>query len=198
MILESRPGMLLVEEAATGRQAVELARKLRPDVVVMDIGMTDLNGVEATRQILSDNPNVRVVALSAHGDRHYVLSMLDAGARAYVLKDNAAMELVRAIEAAMQGKTYLTAEVTDAVVDSYTRRLYPSQASAFSILGGREREVLQLIAEGLSSVEASTKLHISSRTVDSHRRNIMKKLDIHSVAELTKYALREGITQLDD
>ena len=187
----------VVAEADDGRKAVELARKLYPDVVVMDIAMPDLNGMEATRQILADNPNVEVIALSAYVDRRYVMGMLDAGATAYVLKANAGDELIRAIEAVLAGKRYLTPEAADTVVDSYTRRPLPTQQLALTELRPREREVLQLLAEGHSSPSIARALHISVRTVEAHRRNIMHRLDLHSIAELTKYAVREGLTELE-
>lgn len=196
-ILQRQQDMEVVAEAENGRQAVELARRVRPDVVVMDIAMPELNGMEATRQVLADNPDAKVIALSAYADRRYVLGMLDAGAKAYVLKSNAGDELVRAIQAVHAGKRYLTPEVADTVVDSYTRRLLPADDRAATELSPREREVLQLLAEGHSSPQIARKLHISNRTVEAHRRNIMRTLDLHSIADLTKYAVREGLTELD-
>ena len=197
LVLARREDLEVVAEADDGREAVELVRELRPDVVVMNIAMADLSGMEATRQILAHNPDVKVIALSAYADRRYVLGMLDAGAKAYVLKANAGDELIRAIEAALAGKRYLTPEAADTVVDSYTRRLFPTDDSAATELGPREREVLQLLAEGHNSPSIARALHISVRTVEAHRRNIMRRLDLHSIAELTKYAVREGLTELE-
>lgn len=195
-VLEAEEGYEVVGEALDGRKAVEMARTLKPDVVVMDIGMPDLNGVEATRQILADHPSAHIVALSTHTDKRYVLAMLEAGASAYVLKVSAYDELRRAISAVTDGKHYLSPDVASVVVEAGIAASSAPQASAYSALGAREREVLQLLAEGHSSPEIAKRLHISPSTVETHRRNIMKKLDVHSVAELTKYAVREGLTPL--
>ena len=195
-VLESEEGYEVVGEALNGRAAVEMARSLKPEVVVMDIGMPDLNGVEATRQIRAENPGVRVAALSTHTDKRYVLAMLDAGASAYVLKVSAYDELQRAISAVIEGKHYLSPDVAGVVVEAGLTSTSTPQPTAYSTLGAREREVLQLLAEGHSSPEIAKQLHISPSTVETHRRNIMKKLDVHSVAELTKYAVREGLTPL--
>jgi len=197
LILNQQPELKVVAEAENGRMAVELASRLSPDVVVMDISMTDMNGMDATRRIIGENPDIKVVALSIHTDQRCVLGMLEAGASGYVLKAASGHELVQAIRAAVRQKTYLSPDVAGTVVGSYVRRHYPLAGSAHSILGNREREVLQLLAEGNSTPDIARKLHISIRTVETHRRNIMKKLDIHNVAMLTKYAIREGLTQLD-
>jgi DNA-binding NarL/FixJ family response regulator len=196
LILQGHADMVVVGEASDGRQAVELARRLSPDVVVMDIAMADLNGLEATRQILAQNENIKVIGLSAYADRRYILGMLDAGARGYILKADAATELVRAIEAAMQNQRYLPPEIAETVINGYTQHLPAGEPQPS--LGAREREVLQLLAEGHSSPQIGHKLHISVRTVETHRRNIMRKLALHSVAELTKYAIREGMIRLEE
>jgi len=196
-ILDSEPGVEVVGEAGDGRGAVEMARTLAPDVVVMDIGMHGLNGVEATRQIKADHPEVKVLALSTYSDRSYVLSMLEAGASGYVVKAAAFDEMRRAVQTVAKGKHFLSPDITGLVVDTHVREPSPAGGSAKNALGAREREILQLLAEGHSSPEIATRLHISTSTVDSHRRNIMRKLDVHSVAELTKYAVREGLTPLD-
>ena len=188
--------MEIIGEAGSSRAALELVDRLRPDVVVMDIGMPDINGMEATRQILAAHPRVRVIALSAYGDGRHVLGMLQAGAWGYVVKDAAGEDLVRAIRAAHQGKKYLSPEVAGVVVDDYVAR-QPAAASAYHALGGKEREVLQLLAEGKSSKQIAAELHVTVRTVESHRWNVMKKLGLHSLADLVKYALREGLTELD-
>jgi DNA-binding NarL/FixJ family response regulator len=163
----------------------------------MDIGMPDLNGVDATRQIKAQSPGIKVIALSMYADRGYVLGILEAGASGYVLKSGAYDELQRAVKAVMQGKTYLSPDIAQMVVDARVRASSQADASTQDRLGPREREIVQLLAEGHSSPEIARKMHISTRTVETHRRNIMKKLGLHSVAELTKYAIREGLTALD-
>jgi DNA-binding NarL/FixJ family response regulator len=194
LIIGRHQDIEVVAEAENGRKAVSLARQLQPDIVVMDIAMADLNGMEATRLILQDNPHVKVVALSAYADRRYVAGMLDAGASGYVLKANAGDELVQAIREVLQNKKYLTPEVAEVIGRQHS---IPRGFSTQAILSARERQVLQLLAEGKSSKEIAMPLHISVKTVETHRRNIMKKLGLHSVAELTKYAICEGLTQLD-
>ena len=194
-ILSKERDVEVVGEAADGRSAVELARKLAPDVVVMDVGMEGLNGIEATRQIRALGPKTRVIALSTHSDRRYVIGMLEAGAAGYLVKVSAYDELRQAVRAVASGRTYLSPQIAEHVVGD---RVAGSPAGASkALLGAREREVLQLIAEGHRSPEIARRLHISEYTVETHRRNIMQKLDLHSVAELTRYAIREGITHLD-
>ena len=187
----------VVGEANDGHAAVEMAGRLVPDVVLMDIGMYGLNGVEATRRIKAENPNVKVIALSTYSDKRYVLSMLEAGASGYVLKAAAVDEMCRAVRAVAEGKRYLSPDVAGVVVDARFQAPAEPDAPLSSTLGSREREVLQLLAEGHSSPEIARRLHIAASTVETHRRNIMRKLDVHSVAELTKYAIREGLTSLD-
>ncbi|HBZ71791.1 MAG TPA: DNA-binding response regulator [Deltaproteobacteria bacterium] len=195
-ILEREPSLAVVGEAASGRDAVVLTRALRPDVVIMDVAMKDLNGIEATRQIRAERPEAKVVALSSHSDRRYVAAILAAGASGYVLKANAYDELRRAVDAATQGKSHLSAEVAGAVIET-ALAVRPPAGSAYGTLSAREREVLQLLAEGHTSSEIGGHLHLSTSTVETHRRNLMGKLGIHSVAELTKYAVREGLTSLE-
>ena len=190
LLLANEKDMKVVGAVTDGRVAQELVATLHPDVVVMDINMPGMNGIEATRRLLHEHPKTRVVALSAFTHKQYVLEMLEAGAAAYIVKENAGAELVRAIRAVVKGQKYLCAEVSAAVVDN-TGHLH---MKGIQQLGPREREVLQLLAEGGSSPEIAKRLFISTSTVDVHRRNIMKKLDLHSVAELTKYAVRNGIT----
>lgn len=199
MLLEQQPDMEVVAEADDGRDAVELARKHQPQIVVMDIGLPDLNGLEATRQILRNVPNTKVIALSVHSDKRYVVEMLNAGASGYLVKNSASDELVRAIESTIQGRTFLSPEITDIVVNKALRRSSggASDASAFMVLTPREREVLQLLAEGRTSKQIAEELQMSVRTVETHRRDIMRKLEIRNVANLTKYAIREGLTTLD-
>jgi two-component system NarL family response regulator len=193
-ILERENDVNVVGEAASGRAALELARTLAPDVVVMDVAMQDQNGIEATRQIRAACPNVKVLALSSHSDARYVTAMLEAGACGYVLKANAYDDLRRALDAARLGRSYLCADVTESVVGASLRG---AGAAPVVQLSGREREVLQLLAEGLSSPEISQRLFVATSTVETHRRNIMRRLGIHSVADLTKYAIREGLTSLE-
>jgi DNA-binding NarL/FixJ family response regulator len=160
----------------------------------MDVAMPDLNGIEATRQIVAELPGVKIIALSMHDDRRFVLNMLKAGAAGYMLKDSAFTDLAKAIRVVMSGKTYLSHEVTDIVVKDYVSSSQPAESSAFHLLSPREREVLQLLAEGKTSAQIGENLHISVKTVETHRQQIMIKLKIRSVAELTKYAIREGLT----
>ena len=197
-LVEKETGFQVVAEADNGKDTVTLAHKHMPHIVVMDVAMPDLNGIEATRQILKRDPGIRVIALSGHLDRHLVTEMLKAGASAYVLKQTAYEELVRAIEHVMQGRTYLSPAVTQAVVDSYVRcSAQPHGNPAFATLTSREREVLQQLTEGRSTKEMADALSVSLKTIETHRRNIMEKLHLFSVAELTKYAIREGVTSLD-
>jgi two-component system NarL family response regulator len=196
-ILDREEHVEVVGEAASGRAAVELARTLAPDVVVMDVAMKDLNGIDATRQIRAECPDVKVLALSSHSDSRYVSAILDAGASGYVLKANAYDDLLRALEAAYRGKSYLCPDVTQAVVGASLRGKGSPVGSVHDALSQREREVLQLLAEGLTSPQIGKRLFVATTTVDTHRRNVMRKLGIHSVADLTKYAIREGLTPLD-
>ena len=195
-LLACEPGFEIVGEAADGRTALSLIRTLSPNVVIMDIEMPDLNGIEATRQIKSEFERVKVIALSTHFDRRYVSHMLDAGASAYVPKMDAHDELVRAVRAVSAGRTYLSPEVAGFVVERYGDGK-GGDDSAYSRLSAREREVLQLVAEGKSSPATAKLMHISIKTVETHRRNIVQKLDVHGTAELTKYAVREGLTSLE-
>lgn len=210
-LLESQPDLEVVAEASDGRQAVEMARDLSPDVVVMDVAMPQLNGIEATRQLANGGGGMKIVALSMHSDRRFVSEALKAGASGYVLKDGAFEELITAIRSVVSERVYLSPRVAGVVVEDYVRRLpdrggdgaHPGQQeqaprrSAFDTLTPREREVLQLMAEGYATKEVAHRLHVSVKTVETHRRQIMEKLDMHSVAELTKYAIREGLTALD-
>ncbi len=195
-LLEKHSDIAVLGEAEDGREALQLARKLSPDVVVMDIAMPELNGIEATRQILSEYPGIKIVALSMHSDKRFVSEMLKAGASAYLLKDCAFEELITAIRTIMKGKIYLSPGIAGVVLADYIRDDRKSEQSVFSQLSDREREVLQLMAEGKSTKEVAAHLNVSIKTVETHRTNIMTKLDIHSIAELTKYAIREGLTSL--
>lgn len=197
-LLEKHSEVEVLAETDNGREAVKLARNLAPDVVVMDVAMPDLNGIDATRQILSENPKVKVIALSMYSKRQFIVKMLEAGAVGYLLKDCAFQELANAIRTVTNGDIYLGQQVSSVAVQDYVNRLRDKKTDEKSQLSQREREVLQLIAEGLLTKEIAQKLNISGKTVETHRRNIMKKLEIDRVADLTKYAIREGITFLDN
>ncbi|MBN2315909.1 MAG: response regulator transcription factor [Sedimentisphaerales bacterium] len=192
--LQQQENMEVVGEAKDGLTTVELARELSPDLIVMDIGMPDLNGIEATREILREYPEMKVIGLSMHSGKRFITEMFKAGAKGYLPKDCEFDELLEAIQAVMDGKTYLSLSITGVVVDNYVRTSPESQSSAFSVLTPREREVLQLMAEGNSTKQIGLRLHISPKTVEAHRLRIMNKLDIDNVAQLTKYAIQEGLT----
>jgi DNA-binding NarL/FixJ family response regulator len=195
-LLENQPDMEVVGEAEDGRTALELVRELLPDVVIMDITMPNLNGVEATRHITSEFPQVKVIALSIHSNSRFVADMLEAGAKGYILKECLFDELVQAIQAVIAGDGYLSSRITGIVVDGYVNRMATVADSPLLTLTSRERQVLQFVAEGKSTKQIALELHVSTKTVEANRRQIMQKLDIHSVAELTKYAVREGLTPL--
>lgn len=196
LLIDDQPDMEVVAEAKDGRQIVELVREHRPDIVLMDIGMPHLNGIEATRQIRETYPQTRVLALSMHSDKRMVSGMLAAGACGYLLKDCDFSEIAQAIRVVAAQRTYLSPRVADVVVEDYIQRVSGDQPSAFTILTPREREVLQLLAEGGATKTIASQLHISVKTVETHRRQIMEKLNLFTVADLTKYAIREGLTSL--
>jgi two-component system response regulator NreC len=196
-LLEGQPEMEVIGEADTGRMAVNLTAKLSPDAVVMDIGMPDLNGIEATRQITAENPNVKVIALSMHSDKRFVAGMLKAGAEGYLLKDCAFDELIQAIQSVTLGHIYLSPKITGVVVDDYRRAISGTYTSPVSLLAPREREVLQLLAEGKSTKEIAAHLFVSVKTIETHRHRIMDKLNIHTIPDLVKFAIREGLTSLE-
>ena len=196
-LLERQPEMEVIADTDDGRKSIELVRELLPDIVIMDITMPGLNGIEATRQIIAEFPDVKVIALSIHSKRRYVADMLSAGATGYILKECLFDELVQAIKAVAAGGRYLSPRITDVVVSDYVKRLSASADSPFEALKTREREVLQLVAEGKSTKQIALELHVSTKTIEANRRQIMEKLNIHSVAELTKYAVREGLTTLE-
>lgn len=195
-LLQERPDMEVVGEAENGREAVKLASELSPDLVIMDVTMPDLNGIDATRIITSGSNNTKVIALSMYSDKQFVQGMIQAGASGYLLKDCAFEELVNAIQAVIQGNTYLSPGIAGIVVQDYLNKLTTDRSSAGTVLTNREREVLQLIAEGKSTKEIAARLGVSVKTIETHRRQIMEKLGIFSIAELTKYAIREGLTSL--
>ncbi len=193
-LLNDELGMEFVGEAEDGRTAVQLARELKPNVVVMDIAMPNLNGIEATRQIVHELPGVKVIALSERLDRRSVLEMLKAGASGYVPKQCAFKELVLAIQNVVSNQTYISPQISGTVVEGYLHRSAEHDDSAYSVLTPREREVLQLITEGKSTKVIAKELYVSPKTIDWHRSQLMKKLGVQSVAELVKYAISEGLT----
>jgi DNA-binding NarL/FixJ family response regulator len=193
-LIEKESDIKVVAEAAGGRTAVRLAKEVSPDVVIMDITMPDLNGIEATQQILSEAPNIKVLALSMHSDDFFVDSMLKARASGYLPKDCATKELVQAIRAVVGGETYLSPKVAGIVVQGYRRVMSESQPTGASELTSREREVLQLVAEGETSKKIAARLQVSVKTVEAHRQQIMDKLNIRTIAGITKYAIQKGIT----
>ena len=194
LVVDQQPDLSVVGEADDGRQAVELARSLQPDVVVMDIGMPNLNGIEAARQIGEMDPGAAVVMLSMHSDEGYVLRALSAGARAYLLKDSATTDLVQAIRAVVEGKSFFSPAVSKVLLQDYMRKLQRSGAEdSYDLLSPREREVLQLVAEGKSNKEIASLLNLSVYTVETHRAKIMQKLNLKGVPELILYAVRKGI-----
>ena len=196
-LIESQPGWRVVGEAATGREAVAQARRLRPHVVVLDFSMPDLNGIEAARQIIAEEPQVKILTLSMHSDSRYVKEVFKVGAAGYLLKECAFEELANAIYTVAADQIYLSPRITHVVINDYLSKLPIAKASVFSVLTAREREVLQLLAEGKTTKEIAFSLELSVKTVEAHRQKIMEKSDIHSVAELTKYAIREGLTSLE-
>jgi DNA-binding NarL/FixJ family response regulator len=195
--LLEREGFQVVGEAEDGRAAVKLAKQLQPDIVITDIGMPGLNGVEATRQICAEAPGAKVLALSMHAESRFVIGILEAGASGYLLKDAAFEELSAAIHVLLKDQIYLSPAIAGVVVERSLRRLDTDPRPSQAKLSKREHEVLQLIAEGKSTKEIAALLFVSVKTVETHRKQIMDKLGIYTVAELTKYAIREGVTFLD-
>ncbi len=196
LLLERERDFEVLAEADNGRTAVSMVKKLRPDLVIMDISMPDMNGIEATQKIISENPKTQVIALSMYSDKRFVEGMFKAGVSGYLLKNCIARELVTAIRLIAEGQIYLSPKIAGTVVEGYLSNLSKGKYNTGPTLTPREREILQLISEGLSSKEISDKLHVSPKTVDAHRHNIMEKVGVRSIAELTKYAIREGLTSL--
>jgi two-component system, NarL family, response regulator NreC len=195
-LLAPQPDFEVVGETADGPETLKETFKLKPDVVLMDIGMPNLNGFEATRQIKKKLPEVKVLFLTMYQDDEYVLQALHSGASGYVLKDVAVEELVTAIRAVNNDQYYLSPSISRTVIDAYLRKTEKGEKEPSELLTAREREIVQLIAEGYTNKEIAAKLFISVKTVDAHRSHIMEKLDIHDVAQLVKYAIRKGITDL--
>jgi DNA-binding NarL/FixJ family response regulator len=193
-LLKEYPDMEVVGEAADGKNALNLVKELSPDMVIMDISMPDLNGIEATRKILADYPHIKVMALSMHYDKHFVSEIFKAGASGYLLKDCAFDEMAHAIRMIIDNKTYVNSQIASLVVESLMSDSPRSHNKhAFSLLTEREKEVLQLIAEGKSTKQIASNLNVSTKTIESHRRQVMGKLNIRNIADLTKYAIREGL-----
>lgn len=198
LIIDQTDDMKIVGQACDGHEGIELARKLKPDVVLMDISMPGLNGIEATKEIVSENPDIKILALSAYCNRRFVKDMLKAGASGYALKDTMADELIYAIKSVHAGRRYLSEKVTKLIVDDYAQG--GSSDSAEELLDKlttKERELLQLIAENKTTKEAAKLLHVSVKTIEARRLNIIKKLGVSGTAELTKIAIREGLTSID-
>jgi DNA-binding NarL/FixJ family response regulator len=195
--LSQEKDMQVVAEADTGRSAVRLASKLKPDIILMDVSMPDLNGIEATRQIRKAHPAIHIIALSMHSEKQYVLSMIQSGARGYLLKTSLFEDLLKAIRTIIAGNVFLSSEITEHIVKSAISPYDESAFSAFMTLTPREREILQMIAEGKTNTYIGEQLFISKKTVDSHRLHIMKKLNLDSIPALTKFAVKHGITSLD-
>jgi len=194
LLLESVPEFQVIADAADGRDAVSLAEQHRPDVVVMDVAMPILNGIEAARQITGKLPGAAVVFLSMHGDESYVLRALKAGARAYLLKDSAEYDLIQAVKAVSEGKAFFSPAISKMLVEDYMRQLQERGVEdSFELLTTREREVLQLLAEGKNNKDVAALLNLSLYTVETHRSNIFQKLNLHSQAELILYAIRKGV-----
>ena len=197
LLFESQPDFQVVAEAESGRSALELTKKHLPEVVIMDVSMPGLNGIEATKLICNAHPSIKVIGLSVHINKQYILGMLKAGASGYLLKSCSWDEIVKAIRAVMQNRIYLSEGIDDILIKDYMELLSKEDNSAYSVLSDRECEVLQLLAEGKTCKEIAFTLNLSSKTVDVFRFKIMKKLGLNSIAELTKYAIREGIISLE-
>lgn len=195
--LQGESDMVIIGQAENGYEAVQIAQQKVPDVMVMDIAMPELNGIEATRQILKTHPQIKVIALSMHSNKKFIHEMFKAGAKGYLLKDCEYTELISAIRIVMQNKTYLSPAITGVIIENYMMQGAEEKQNAFAVLSDREREVLQLIAEGKTTKQIARMLHVSPKTVEGHRTRIMHKLEIDSIANLTKYAIREGLTSAE-
>ncbi len=198
MLLELSPDFEIVGEAIDGQTAILLCRKLRPDIVLMDISLHDMTGIEATRRLLAENPNVGVVMLSMHSDRRFVFEALEAGALGYLFKGSATEDLTAAIRSVASGKRYLSSRISDAIIREYLElKRTDDRSSTSAELTVRERQVLELMAGGMSTREIAARCNLSVKSIETYRKRIMNKVGVNSVAELTKYAVREGLTQLE-
>lgn len=201
-LLESHPGWEVCAEAKDGRDAVELAEKTRPDLILLDIGMPNLNGLEAARQILARTPNVAILILTMHDSDHVIREVLQAGARGFLLKSDAGRDLVAAVDALQSQRTFFTTRVSEMVLSGFLNQdkdgdeMGSDLDLSSDVLTSREREVIQLLAEGRTSKEVAVTLNLSVKTAETHRTNLMRKLDLHSVADLTRYAVRNGIVHV--
>src|SRR5271169_4533077 len=196
LLLEQQPDFKVIAEANDGREAVQLISKHHPDVAILDIGMPQLNGIEATRQIVAENPEAQVLILSMHSDEGYVLRALKAGARAYILKNSAEADLIRAVRSVADGKSFFSPVISKMLLEDYVRQVREKQVEdSYDLLTPREREILQLLAEGRTNKEVATVLGVSFHTVETHRGNILEKLNLHGIPELILYAVRKGIIQ---
>ena len=195
-ILQDTNDIEVLAEADNGREAVKLSQELEPDIVVMDLAMPELNGIEATEMITKTNPGIRIIALSMHSDSHYIRGIFQAGASGFILKHSAANELIDAIRLVYANHTYLSKEISDVVVKEFSKKL-DAETDHTQTLSSREKEVLQLVAEGKSTKSIAATLHVSVKTIEAHRQNIMNKLNLFTIPELTKYAIKTGLTSLD-
>ena len=193
LLLKKEPDFKEIHEADGGQSAVQLARKLKPDVIVMDLHMPDLNGTDATREILAENPSIRIIALTSDSDKRFIKQIFQAGAAGYLLKDCAVEELVQAVRTVASGGKYLSATVSNIIIEGMASDSANEQTAVKSPLTTRETEVLKSVAEGLSTKEIASRLNMSVRTVETHRHAISEKLQLHSIAELTRYALKQGL-----
>jgi DNA-binding NarL/FixJ family response regulator len=196
-LLEKEPDLVVVAEAGSGSAALQLAREHHPDVVLMDISMPDMNGIDATRMIRAEQSDARILALSMETDRRFVVEVLKAGATGYLLKDCAFTELATAIRTVARDETYLPPKIVELVIKDYLQRIPENSSSSYDNLSAREREILQLISSGMCTKEIAFALDVSTKTIENQRQNIMKKLNLYSIAELTKYAVREGLSSLE-
>ncbi len=196
VILESQGNIQVIAEAGNGREAVQKVEELLPDMVIIDISMPEMNGMEATRQIQNISEEIKVIVLSVHSDKQFISGMLRAGASGYLLKDCVKDELIKAIDIVNRGQKYLSPQITGSVLDDYKRFLSEEESDVFTLLTKREREVLQLIAEGKTTKQIAGDLFISVKTVETHRQNIMNKLEIYNIPDLVKYAIQQGVIDI--
>ena len=196
-LLEAQPDYKIIAEADNGKSAIALTKELQPDLVIMDITMPDINGIDAAREINLALPEIKIIALSMHSDRRFIIEMLDAGASGYLLKDCAMEELTHAIQSVISDEVYVSPAIANLVIKDLSEKLEATSSNT-SLLSPKEQTVLRLLAEGMNAKNIALQLHVSVKTVETHRQHIMEKLGIHSIAELTKYAIRKGLTTLED